>query len=118
MTGKLPGPFEVDYFALRDSYGNEVNLPKITAVTMIISAFSIIKTSCDQNIVRIHLQEGFKFVEFLRCAAVFLPFFLATTIFQLSAISILLTYAGYWILLPAVTISFVLKLVKAHKRYT
>ena len=116
MTGKLSGPFDVDYLSLKDFQGNELLLPKMTAVTLFISGLAILKTTVDMNLVRIHLQEGHKFVQLAKYSIVFLPFFMVSTFFRLSSISILLTYASVWILFPAITMSFLVNLVYGIKR--
>lgn len=116
MTGKLPGPFDVKYVLLKDFQGNGVEFPKLTAITLLISGLAILKTCVDLNIVRIHLQEGCKFVKLARRAIVFLPYFMISTIFRLYSISLLMAYAKMWILLPAVSIAFLLNLIYGSKR--
>ena len=61
MTGKLPGPFEVEDLTVEDSYGNKVVFPKLTAVTLLLSGLAILKTCLDLNLVRVQLQVN-KFV--------------------------------------------------------
>ena len=117
MTGKLPGPFDIEFIQLNDFYGNGFSLPKMTAVTLSISALAILKCCVDLNLVRIHLQEGHGFLQLVKCAFVFLPFFITASASRLSSISILLTYASVWILLPALSLLFIINLIYSKKRY-
>ena len=43
MTGKLPGPFTIEYFLLKDSDGNELEFPKMTAFTIVTSSLGTIQ---------------------------------------------------------------------------
>ena len=115
MTGKLPGPFDIDYFSLKDSYGNELALPKLTAITLMTSGLAIVKTCADLNIVRIHLQEGFKFVNFFGTALVYLPYFMTSIIFRLSAMALLMTYLSTWTFIP-IFITFMLNMKFGYAR--
>ena len=65
----------------------------------------------DLNIVRVHLQEGFKFIKLADRAMIFTPFFMVSTIFRLLAISLILVYGSFWITLPTLSILFVANLV-------
>ena len=115
MTGKLPGPFDIAYFSLKDSYGNELALPKLTAITLLTSGLAIVKTCADLNIVRIHLQEGFKFPKFFGKALIYLPYFMTSIIFRLSAMALLMTYFSTWTILP-VSITFMLNMKFGYTR--
>ena len=48
--------FQVEYFLLKDSYDNQLAIPKLTIITLLTSGLAIAKTCADLNIVRIHLQ--------------------------------------------------------------
>ena len=37
MSGKLPGPFEINFWSVTDAHGNGFSLPKCTALTLTTS---------------------------------------------------------------------------------
>ena len=45
MTGKVGGAFDLEYVTLNDSFGNNVSLPKLTAITLTISG-KVLKEIC------------------------------------------------------------------------
>ena len=116
MTGKLPGPFEVEYLSVGDAYGNRLAFPKLTALTLLFSGISILKTCLDLNITRIHLQEGFRFSAFVDRSLTFLPFFIVSIVYRLLTFSIILSYCSFWVTLPAAILLFSWNLHDGIKR--
>ena len=116
MTGKLHGPFEIDYISLEDLNGNTITFPAITAITITLSFLSLLKTCVGLNLQEIHIESGSKFLTFLDRALVYIPFFIASAIFRLSAISLLMNYITYWTLVP-ITIIFFANLYYGKTRY-
>ena len=115
LTGKLPSPFNVEYFKWKDSNGNELEFPMMTAITLLSSGLAIVKTCADLNIVRIHIQEGYNFVQFAGRSLIFTPFFVSSAIFRISAISILLAYFRETTILP-IAIIFSANIIYGYKR--
>ena len=101
MTGKMPGPFDIDYIKLTDAYGNSISLPKCTAVALITSSLSMLKVCVDLNLLRIHMKDS-NIRKLAGLAFIYLPFFITNAMFRLSAISILITYIHYFAFLPVV----------------
>ena len=115
MTGKMPGPFELEYFTLADTYGNAVSIPKCTAIALGTSSLSMLKSTITLNLTTIHLRDGPNLSTIVGQCITYLPFLMATGIFRLSAISILMTYGNVGALFP-VAIVFVTNLLFAYKR--
>ena len=101
MTGKMPGPFAIEYVTLEDAYDNSIILPKCTAVALVTSSLSMLKVCVDLNLLRIHLKDS-NIRKLAGLAFVYLPFFITNAMFRLSAISILITYINYLAILPVV----------------
>ena len=99
MTGKMPGPFEIEYVRLEDAYHNSITLPKCTAVALVTSSLSMLKVCVDLNLLRIHMKDS-NIRKLAGVAFVYIPFFIATAIFRLSSISILMAYAHFGAILP------------------
>ena len=116
MTGKLPGPFEIAYFSWTDPNGNTISFPQITAITITLSFLSMLKTCVGFNLQGIHIKPGSNFFTFLDRAFVYIPFFVASAFFRLSAISLLMTYITYWTLVP-MAIIFLANLYYGKTRY-
>ena len=116
MTGKVGGPFDVEYVTIKDVHDNTLSLPKLTAVTLMMSGLALLKASVDLNILRIHLRDGHKFSQLVKQALTFLPLLMSTIIFRLSSISFMLTYLTTWTLLP-MGITFIGTLIYGSKRY-
>ena len=115
MTGKMPGPFELEYFTVSDTYGNAISIPKCTAIALVTSSLSMLKTSITLNLKTIHLRDGLNLSSIVGQCITYLPFLMATGIFRLSAISILVTYGNVGAIFP-VTIVFAANLMFAYKR--
>ena len=62
MTGRLPGLFEIEFWTVVDPNGNELSLPKFTALTMTTSLLSMLKACVDLNLQRIHIEVNNSFV--------------------------------------------------------
>ena len=113
--GKMPAPFDIESFDLIDAYGNELNIPKCTAIALFTSSLSILKASVDINMMRIHLNEGAPLGSLGAKAFIYMPFFVATGLFRLSALSLILTYLNYWTVIIVATI-IVANLVYGYKK--
>ena len=111
----MPGPFDIEWFDLADTYGNTVSIPKCTAIALITSSLSMLKTSITLNLSTIHLREDFSFSTFVGQCITYLPFLMAAGLFRLSAISILATYANVGTIFP-VSIVFAANVFFAYKR--
>ena len=109
MTGKLPTPFEIGYISWTDPNGNTISFPQITAITIALSFMSMLKTCIGLNLQGIHFEQGSNLVTILDRVFVYIPFFIASAFFRLSAISLLLTYITYWTLIP-ITVTFIANL--------
>ena len=115
MTGKLRGPFEIAYSSWTDPNGNKIAIPQITAITIALSFMSMLKTCVVLNLQDIHFESSSNSSTKLDRAFVYIPFFVASALFRLSAISLLMTYTTYWALIP-VTIIFSINLYYGFKR--
>ena len=105
MTGKIPGPFEIEYLTISDAYNNSFTLPKCTAIAMITSSLSMLKVCVDLNLLKIHVKDKTHANDSNKCkllsvAFIYIPFFVATAMYRLYAISILMTYANYGAVFP------------------
>ena len=102
MTGKMPGPFEIEWVTFRDAYENPVTVPTCTAITMITSGLSMLKVCVDLNLLKIHVKDSddSKYRKLAGVTFVHIPVFVATAIYRLSALSILIAYVNYPIVLP------------------
>ena len=94
MTGKIPGPFEIEWVKISDGYNNSFNLPKCTAFAIITSSLSMLKMCVDLNLLKIHLK-GSDFWKLANTAVIYVPFFIISAMFRMTALSILITYASY-----------------------
>ena len=56
MTGRLPGIFQIEFWSVVDLNGNELTLPKFTALTLTTSLLSMLKACVDLNLQRVHVQ--------------------------------------------------------------
>ena len=56
MTGRLPGIFQIEFMSVVDLNGNELTLPKFTALTLTTSLMSMLKACVDLNLQRVHVQ--------------------------------------------------------------
>ena len=92
--GKMPGFLDIEYFGVTDAYGNELSIPKCTAIALFTSGLSMLKACVDVNIMRIHLDEGVDLSSVAAKGLAYLPFFIVTGLFRLSALSIIMTYAN------------------------
>ena len=99
MTGKMPGPFEIEYLTLSDAWNNSISLPKCTAIALITSSLSMLKVCVDLNLLAIHVKDCNKRT-LASSAFIYIPFFVATAIYRLFSISILITYLNFWAVLP------------------
>ena len=107
MTGKMPGPFEIESVTFCDAHKNCVTLSTCTAITMITSGLSMLKVCVDLNLLKIHVKDSddSKYRKLAGATFIHIPVFVATAIYRLSALSILITYANYPIVL---TVAFVI----------
>ena len=99
MTGKMSGPFEIEWVKFSDPYDNSVTIPRCTAVALVTSSLSMLKVCVDLNLLRIHMKDS-NIRKLAGLAFVYIPFFISTAIFRLSAISILMTYFHYLAIIP------------------
>ena len=112
----MPGPFQIKYFGLTDLEGNDITIPFYTAVSLFLSGASMIKAGFDLNLLRIHVNEDFKFGNYAEKCFAHMPFMVASGFFNLYALSILVTYVNIWTLLP-ILIVLISNLIYCMKRY-
>ena len=98
INGIIPRPWtDFGTYRFSDTEGNTFTLPTTSLISMIFSLLSMFKALVEFNIVNVHVSDinGFYKIKWVFLSIMdHLTFFVATTMFRIMTLVLLLTYLG------------------------
>ena len=98
MNGVIPKPWtDFGTYHFSDTKGNTFTLPTTSLISMIFSLLSMFKALVEFNIVNVHVSDinGFYKIKWVFLSIMdHLTFFVATAMFRIMTLVLLLTYLG------------------------